>query len=53
MTKAKPSVEQTQERLSSYKFDTANYIVLDSAVRRDTATGQLVPRQTKAKELKK
>jgi hypothetical protein len=44
MAKAKPTVARTQERLSTYKFDTASYIVMDTGVRRDASTGRLIAR---------
>lgn len=36
------AVLKTQKRLSDYKFDTSNYIILESGVRRDAATGKLM-----------
>jgi len=42
MSKAKPTLAHTMDRLSNYKFDTSTYIVLDSRIRRDTTTGELV-----------
>ena len=46
MAKAKPALKDTYERLSNYKFDTSNYVVLDTGVRRDAATGKLLVSNT-------
>jgi hypothetical protein len=43
MTKVKTdTVAQTQKRLSTYKFDTVGYIVLDSNIRRESVSGRLI-----------
>lgn len=47
MAKVKPTVAKTQERLSTHKFDTTGYIVMDSGVRRDSSTGRLVSHRDK------
>jgi hypothetical protein len=48
MAKAKPTVQRTQERLSTHKFDTTGYIVMDTGVRRDSSTGRLVSHRNKS-----
>lgn len=45
MAKQKPTTQATARKLSSYKFDTSTYIVLDTGVRRDATTGRLVSRE--------
>ena len=45
MSRAKPTLARTIDRLSSYKFDTSKYIVLDSRIRRDSSTGELTNRK--------
>jgi hypothetical protein len=52
MAKAKLNAARRQERLSTHKFDTANYIVLDTGTHRDPSTGQLVPRRRKQEHAK-
>jgi hypothetical protein len=46
MSRAKPTLARTVHELSSYKFDTSKYIVLDSRIRRDSSTGELTHRKT-------
>jgi hypothetical protein len=46
MARAKPALKRPHESLSNYKFDTSNYVVLDTGVRRDAATGKLVMSKT-------
>jgi hypothetical protein len=46
MSRAKPTLARTIDRLSSYKFDTSTYIVLDSRTRRDSSTGELTSRKS-------
>jgi hypothetical protein len=45
MAKTKTGLKSLVQRLSDYKFDSSDYIVLDTAVRRDAATGRLVTRK--------
>jgi len=45
MAKVKPTVARTQERLSIHKFDTTDYIVMDTGIHRDASTGRLVSRR--------
>ncbi len=45
MTRAKANLAKTRERLHGYKFDTAGYVVLDTGISRDSATGRLVVRK--------
>jgi len=45
MAKTKTGLKSLVQRLSDYKFDSSDYIVLDTGVRRDAATGKLVARK--------
>lgn len=46
MPKETATLKQTQQRLSAHKFDTSNYIVMDTGVRRDINTGRLISEKT-------
>jgi hypothetical protein len=48
MAKAKPTVARTQERLSTHKFDTTGYIVMDTGIHRDSSTGRLISHRDKS-----
>ncbi len=39
-----------KRELSTYKFDTSSYIILDSDVRRDISTGRFVVAKLRAKK---
>jgi hypothetical protein len=39
-----------KRELSTYKFDTSSYIVLDSEIRRDSSTGRFVVAKRPAKK---
>ncbi len=52
MARAKSALKDTYERLSNYKFDTSNYVVLDTGVRRDAVTGKLVISNTAGRKEK-
>jgi hypothetical protein len=52
MAKDKTSLAQTQQRLSDHKFDTSDYIVLDTGVRRESSTGRLVSTKVSAESHK-
>ncbi|MBV9991436.1 MAG: hypothetical protein JOZ72_09095 [Alphaproteobacteria bacterium] len=39
-----------KKELSDYKFDTSDYIILDSKVRRESSTGRLVVVKSSAKK---
>lgn len=41
VAKPKPTLESTSHRLSTYKFNASDYIVLRSPVHREPATGKL------------
>lgn len=42
MAKNKTSVENTIKKLEGYKFDSSNFIVLNSRVFRDASSGKLM-----------
>jgi hypothetical protein len=49
MAKSRATLKVLQRDLAKYKFDTSTYIVLDSGVRRDSASGKLVLSKSSAK----
>lgn len=53
VAKAKSTLQRRRQELSGYKFDTSNYIIFNSGVRRDVDTGKLVIHLSDKKASKK
>lgn len=49
LSKAKATLQESKRALSNYKFDTSNYIVFSSGIRRDAHTGKLMMHSSQKK----